>query len=135
MGAYLNTWAFQPIVATPDDDVIYGFDFIGLFPSGALSGSPVVSVVDTGDNAPAQTYDDGDDPSADDLTLAAPIVNIAAFANDSGRTVAIGEGVQCRISGGTDGADYVLAVEATNGTHIKTLYCILQIRGAGQPAL
>lgn len=113
MSASLSTSAAYPKVKHSTESILFGVDFTRLLAAGeSLTGSPWV-VGGAG------------------LTLGGPIVNSAAFVNDDGATVAIGAGVQLRISGGVSPTDYVLTVGcATNQSNTRTVVCTLQVRDA-----
>jgi len=128
----LHTYASRPIVVCTGFDKLVGVDMRGVFPNGGLTGVPVVTCV-----LAEQDYDEDESPGAvlpGDLTFATPIVNTGAFTSDTGRTVAIGEGVQVQVHGcsSVDGGDYTLKVTATDGTNTDSLLCIIQVRGIGQ---
>ena len=135
MAQNLNTFASKAEVMAPGKSKLFGFDLLGIWPLGGLTGTPTISVVATGVNAPAQTYTGGATVAAGDITFGTPSVNGASYKNDNGRTVQIGEGVLCQITASAvDGGNYLLAVGASDGVSSDTLYCWLQIRGPGQPS-
>src|SRR5437764_15407603 len=111
MAASLSTAASFPKVKHSTESILFGVDFTKLLAAGeALTGTPAV----TGGTG---------------LTLGAPLVNTSAFANDEGASVAIGAGVQIRISGGAAPTDYALCVScATNQGNTRTVVCTLQVR-------
>lgn len=131
----LNTFASKPEVLAPGKSKLYGFDMIGIWPLGNLTGVPTISVVASGVNAPVQTYTGGATVAAADITFGAPSVNAVAFTNDAGRSVLAGQGVVCQITASAvDGGNYLLVIGASDGVSSDALFCWLQIRGAGQPA-
>ncbi len=132
----LNTWAARPITMAPSTQgKLIRFDLTDIWPLGGLTGTPTISVIGSGDNAPVQTYDGGPTVSAADITFGGPIVNTSSFKDDAGQTVGIGFGVQCQVKAAVDGGDYALKVTASNGTSTDSLYIVLQIRGDGAPML
>ncbi len=113
MPASLSTAASFPKVKHSTESILFGVDFTKLLAvAESLTGTPWA----TGGMG---------------LTLGAPIVNAAPFLNDDGATVAIGAGVQIRISGGLSPTDYVLTVGCTtNQNNTRTIVCTLQVRDA-----
>jgi hypothetical protein len=111
MSASLSTAASFPKVKHSTESILFGVDFTKLLAAGeSLTGTPAVT-------------------GGAGLTLGGPIVNTSAFINDDGATVAIGAGVQVRISGGTSPTDYPLTVScATNLGNTRTVVCTLQVR-------
>ncbi|HEY2250892.1 MAG TPA: hypothetical protein VGH74_07510 [Planctomycetaceae bacterium] len=97
----------------PLESILYGVDFTPLLVSGELlTGTPTVAPV-TG------------------LTIGAPVVNTATFRNDAGILVAIGAGVQVRISGATDATDYTVTVScATTTGNTRAVACPLECRAS-----
>ena len=86
----------------PGESIAFGFSLSELLDSGeTLTGTPTVTPIAIG------TAD------VDNLSIGSPSVNVAAFDNDEGKTVAVGEGVQVQISGGLAGEDFELSVLAT----------------------
>lgn len=128
----LNTWAARPVVKFPSASKLYGFNLLGIWPLGGLTGTPTISVVTAAPNAPIQTYATGGAVAAGDIVFGAPIVNTGSFKDDNGQPILAGQAVQCQISGGVDGGNYVLQVGATDGTTSDSLLVMLQIRGPGQ---
>jgi len=127
----LSTMASRPKVKLPGaHNPLFGFDMESVFPNGTLTGTPTVTVTDS-----EQTIDAGATVADAALTIAQPIVNIAAFANDEGGTVEIGFGIQARISGGVHGGNYLLKVVGFDaGTSGGDGYgCILQVRAPALP--
>lgn len=83
MPANLSTSASRVKVKTTAENLLFGIDFTKLLQSGeTLTGTPTIRNQPTG------------------LTFGGPLVNVAQFNNDDGGIVAIGAGVQVRISGG-----------------------------------
>ena len=115
MSIGLSTSATRPKVKHSTENILFGVDFTALLQSGeTLTGTPTVT------NATVTT------PA---LTLGSPIVNTSAFTNDDGATVAIGTGVQVRISSGLSPTDYVLTVTCgTSNSNTRTMVCTLQSR-------
>ena len=113
MPASLSTSASFPKVKHSTESILFGVDFTKLLATGeVLTGTPWVS-------------------GGMGLTLGGPIVNSSAFVNDDGAAVAIGAGVQVRISGGVSPTDYTLTVGcATNQSNSRTVVCTLQVRDA-----
>jgi hypothetical protein len=113
MPASLTTSAAFPKVKHSTESIPFGVDFTKLLAAGELlTGTPWV----TGGMG---------------LTLGGPIVNSAAFMNDDGAVVAIGAGVQVRISAGVSPTDYTLTIGcATSQSNTRTVVCMLQIRDA-----
>jgi len=113
MAPSLTTAASFHKVKHSTESILFGVDFTKLLAAGEiLAGTPWV----TGGTG---------------LTLGGPIVNTATFVNDDGATVAIGAGVQIRISGGVSPTDYVLTIGcATNQSNTRTVVCTLQVRDA-----
>ena len=108
-----TVYSEQIHVQHPSDSVLRGFDFTELLADGeTLTGTPVIT------------------PSpASGITLGSPAVNVATFPDDDGNTVAIGKGVQCRVSGLTAGQDYNLRVVcSTSDSNTFGLQCLLQCR-------
>ncbi len=131
----LSTWAAKPITMLPSKSKLIGFNLTGIWPLGGLTGTPTISVVAAGVNAPLQTYTGGAVVASGDITFGAPVVNVATFKDDAGQTVGIGFGVQCQVtSSAVDGGNYTLVVGASDGTSSDGLFIMLEIRGAGQPA-
>ncbi len=113
MPASLSTSAAFPKVKHSTESILFGVDFTKLLAAGeSLTGTPWV----TGGTG---------------LTLGGPIVNTSEFVNDDGATVAIGAGVQVRISGGVSPTDYALTIGcATNQSNTRAVVCTLQVRDA-----
>jgi len=111
MSASLSTAAAFPKVKHSTESILFGVDFTKLLAAGeALTGTPWVS-------------------GGMGLTLGGPIVNVAEFVNDDGATVAVGAGVQIRISGGVSPTDYTLTVGCTtNQGNTRAVVCMLQVR-------
>lgn len=62
-----------------------------------------------------------------DLTIASVAVNTATFVDIRGNTVAIGKGIQFRVSGGTAGLTYtILVTTATDSSN--TLPCKVRLK-------
>lgn len=116
MANSLTTSASRPKVKHSSESILFGIDFTKLLQSGeTLSGTPAVAMTSP----------------ASGLTIAGPLVNTAAFSNDDGGTVAIGAGVQVRISGGISPTDYVLTVTCgTTQGNTRTIVCTLEVRDA-----
>src|SRR5579872_4587098 len=102
MTASLSTAAAFPKVKHSTESILYGVDFTKLLAGGeTLTGTPSVT-------------------GGAGLALGGPIVNTLAFINDDGGIVAVGAGVQIRISGGTSPTDYPLTVScATNQGNVR----------------
>lgn len=111
MSASLSTAASYPRVKHSTESILFGVDFAKLLAAGeVLAGTPWI----TGGMG---------------LTLGGPVVNTSAFVNDDGATVAVGAGVQIRISGGVSPTDYLLTVScATSQSNTRTVVCTLQVR-------
>ncbi len=117
----LSTAASKPKVKTTGESILFGFDFTPLLTgSETLTGTPTVTCTATSETGGATT----------DLTVSgSPIVNIATFTNDEGGTVAIGAGIQCRISAGHATYDYTIKVSCgTSLANTREMYCTLQVR-------
>lgn len=110
----------------PGANKLFGIDMTGVFPSGALTGTPTVvctSASQSGANGATGTV------ATSDLTIASPIVNVGSIPDDNGKTIAAGYAVQVRISGSSvDGGNYILKVGATDGTNTDYVYILLQVR-------
>src|SRR5579863_5310094 len=106
----LSTAASFPKVKHSTESILLGVDFTKLLAAGeTLTGTPWVS-------------------GGMGLTLGGPIVNTAAFVNDDGATVAVGAGVQIRISGGVSPTDFPLTVGcATSQGNTRAIVCTLQV--------
>lgn len=120
MPTSLSVAASKPKVKHSEESIKFGFDFTKLLRTGeALTGTPTVTC----------TAVTGSGGTVNDLTIASIAVNAAAFDNDEGGSVAIGDGVQARISGGVDGCDYTLECKpATDQSDTRVLICTLQVR-------
>lgn len=131
MTANLNTYASRPIVMVPGASKLVGIDMKGIFPAGGLTGTPVVTCVSA-----TQTYAAGATVATGDISFGGPIVNAGSYVSDSGRTVAVGEGVQVQVNAasGVDGGNYLLHVFATDGTTSDGVYCLIEVRGTNQSA-
>lgn len=117
----LSTAASKPKVKTSGESILFGFDLTPLLASGeTLTGTPTVTCTATSETG----------GSTSDLTVSgSPIVNTSTFANDEGGTVAIGAGVQCRISAGHATYDYTLLISCgTSLSNTRQVYATLQIR-------
>lgn len=101
----------QVLTKQPGEDILYGVSFANLLASGeTLTGTPTVTADKAG------------------LTIGTPAVNAATFTDLDGNTVAIGAGVQVRISGGTDGVDYRLEVSCgTTDSNTREVDCRLNV--------
>jgi hypothetical protein len=112
MSGSLSTSAARPKVKHSTENILFGVDFSKLLQAGeTLTGTPSVS-----------------QPSGLSVS-GSPLVNTAPFTNDDGATVAIGNGVQVRISGGTSPTDYVLTCTCgTSAGNTRTVVCTLQVR-------
>lgn len=114
-----NEFTQQVNVKHPLESYLYGMSFSRkLAADENMTGeTPVVSISPTGP------------------TLGTPVVNTATFGvvDDNGETletVAIGEGVQVRISGGTAAQDYEVTIScATSDGNTVAANGILQVRG------
>jgi hypothetical protein len=126
MSGSLSTAALKPKVFAPGANKLFGFDCTGMFPAGNLSSATVtcISAVQSGANGATGTVTTGD------ITIDAPVINIAGLTGDDGQPIAIGFGVQARIHGSSvDGANYELAVTPTDASgNTDTLFCLLQCR-------
>src|SRR5258708_282059 len=111
MSASLCTAASYPKVKHSTESILFGVDYTKLLAAGeTLTGTPWIA-------------------GGTGLTLGGPVVNTLAFVNDDGATVAVGAGVQIRISGGVSPTDYPLTVGcATNQGNTRTVVCTLQVR-------
>lgn len=126
MSTSLSPMASKPKLKLPGShNPLIGFDMTSVFPLGTLIGTPSVTVVDS-----EQTITGGATVDNGDLTCATPIVNTGTFSNDEGGTVAVGFGIQSRISGGVHGGNYLLKVVGYDAgtTNGDGYYCILQVR-------
>lgn len=94
------------IIKLPVEALTFCFDFGPRLAPGETLTSPAASstvlVQASGTTAP--------------LTLTDTLVNAEEFTDESdpGRVVAVGEGVQVKVAGGTRGAQYELEVSATD---------------------
>jgi hypothetical protein len=120
----LTTTAKFDKVKHSTESILYGVNFgpllipppPGVSPPAAelLTGAPTVAI------APV---------TVPPLANTVPIVNLAAFVDDDGNTVAIGQGVQVRISAGVSPTDYTLTVSCgTSQGNLRTIVCTLQVR-------
>lgn len=102
----------QVLTKQPAESLLYGVSFAPLLDSGETISS-VTSVTE----------------ATGDLTIASEAVNAATFTDIDGNTVAIGEGVQFRVSGGTDGEQYRLEIiVATSSSNTREVDCLLNVR-------
>lgn len=110
MPVNLTTKAKDPKVINPVESILFGVDFTPLLAAGeTLVGT--VTVTQTG------------------LTVSGAMVNGSSFLNDAGAPVAIGRGVQMRITGAVDQTDYTLIVScATTLGNTRAVVCALQCR-------
>jgi hypothetical protein len=117
MACLQTVMAENALTVHPSDDETYGVDFSNRLPSGVTVSSATLT----------QTLADG--TTTTDLTLGAASPNAATFVNHRGQTVAIGEGVQFSMTGGTAGNDYHVTVEATcsDGAD-RVVVCKVQVR-------
>lgn len=105
------TQAIRPRVKTSRESILFGHDFTKLLQSGETFASCSVSVTASG------------------LTFGSPIVNTSTFVNDDGAIVAIGQGIQCRISGGADATDYTYTIQGvTSLSNTREMVCTIQVR-------
>jgi hypothetical protein len=111
----LTTSAKFPKVKHSTESILYGVSFQALLQTGeTLTGTPSVAI---------------DLTTVPPLVAAPAIVNTAPFVDDDGVTVAIGQGVQVRISGGLSPSDYSLTMScATSGANQRAVVCLLQLR-------
>jgi|CXWL01.1.fsa_nt_gi hypothetical protein len=123
----LSVTAKAAKVKTPGESILFGFDFTNILETGeTLTGTPTVVCT-----VAAQMLASGGAVAVGDLTGGSitAAVNTAAFDNDDGVSVAIGKGVQARITGGVAGGDYTLkATAATNQSNTRELICTLKVR-------
>jgi hypothetical protein len=102
----------QVLVKQPGESILYGISFADLLDAGETLSSPTVTDTPTGD-----------------LTIGTPAVNTATFVDIKGDTVAIGEGVQVRISAGTDGVRYRIEVSCTTtDSNTREVDCLLDVQ-------
>lgn len=100
----------QILTKQPGESLLYGISFADLLDAGETLSNPAVSATPTG------------------LTIGTPAVNTATFTDINGNTVAIGEGVQVRISSGTDGVTYSLEVTCdTSDSNTREVDCTLNV--------
>jgi hypothetical protein len=109
----ITTKAKDPKSKHPLESILYGIDFSPLLVAGeTLTGAPTIT-------------------GGADLTITGAAVNTATFLNDAGKTVAIGAGIQVRVSGGTDQLDYPLVVSClTSLGNTRAVVCPLEIRAS-----
>lgn len=112
-------------IKSPGESILFGFDFTKLLASGETLSS--VTHVQEVDAALAAV-------SPQELTYGSPAVNVATFENDEGSTVAVGAGIQVRISAGTltggpddDGLYHVRCRVATSASNTRDIIGKLQI--------
>lgn len=86
----------------PYDEVVWGFIFADLLPTGVTIAS--VDDVDI-------EVEQGTDVTT--LVVAGATVNAAAFDDDDGEEVAIGKAVRATVSGGTDAVWYLIQIKVT----------------------
>ena len=114
------------VVKQPTESVLYAFlfrwaDAQGLYHGLLRSGETISSVT----SVAIQSKKPG---GSADCTIAAPAVNVAASTVD-GRTSAIGEAVQVRISTGIDATDYRLTCTVvTSDSNTRVMDAILKVR-------
>ena len=120
MATSLSIAASRVKVKGSGESIKFGWDFTKLLRTGeSLNGTPTVVC----------TAFSGTGGATADLTIASVAVNTAAFDNDEGGSVAIGDGIQARITGGVAGVDYTLRCRApTDESDTRDLYCTLQVR-------
>ena len=101
-----------PKLKHPSESRVYGIDFTRLLATGeTLTGSPTVTVSPSG------------------VTASGAAVNSATFLDDDGVTIAIGKGVQVRLAGGSDGADYLVTFSVgTSQSNTLVAVGTLQVR-------
>lgn len=128
MSVSLSCMASKPKVKTPNESIVYGFDFTKLLISGeTISSVTHVQCIDAD-----QTITGGATVATTDPTIGTPGVNTSAtFDNDEGGTVAVNKGVQVRISTGVDGGDYTLRCRvATSNSNTREILAVLQVRNS-----
>ena len=100
------------VIKQPSESILYTFDFTPL-----LATDETISAISS-----------FTEETTSDLTIASTSVLAAAVEVD-GVTIAIGKGVQGRISGGTDGWDYrIEVVVTTSDSNTREMDGILQVR-------
>lgn len=112
MSASLSVAASRPKVKHPDESLLFGVDLTKLLSTGETLSSVVsVTAVPAG------------------LTINSLAVNAAAFDDDEGGTVAVGNGARFRAAAGTAGVDYALTVTVTTSAgNTRVVVCTLQVR-------
>lgn len=123
MACLQTVMAENALTVHPSDEEAYGVDFSNRLPGGVTVDSATLT----------QTLADG--TTTTDLTLGAATANASTFENHRGQTVAIGEGVQFTMTGGTAGSDYHLTVVAacSDGAD-RVVVCRVQVRDGSEGA-
>lgn len=120
----LSTESTTHKVKTPGESILYGFAMDELLNDDeTYTGTPSVTcvAVDTQANAASAG-------ATTDLTTGTALVNTATFEDDEGNVVAVGEGVQCRISGGLKHVWYqLLASCSTSDGNTREMYAWLEV--------
>lgn len=103
-----RTTAPKPFTKHLEDEVVYGFIFDDVLPSGVTISSVGAATITTVSGT-----------STTPLAAAGQAGNAAAFDDDEGYSVAIGRAVRATVSGGTAGCVYNVRFEAvaSNGEH------------------
>lgn len=110
----------NPIQKTPTETIIFGWDMTH---HGLATGETISSV-----GTPVQTKDGA---STTDLVIDDEAPNAATFKNAAGGTVAIGNGVQAEIAGGTAGDDYLVRIPCTTSAgQILDAVGLIQVRSS-----
>jgi hypothetical protein len=120
----LSTEATAHKVKAPAESILYGFAMDELLNDDeTYTGTPSVTCVAVDVQVGAASAG-----ATTDLTFGSPLVNTATFEDDEGNTVAVGEGIQCRINGGLLSNWYQLLISCgTSDGNTRAGYAWLEV--------
>jgi len=108
----LSVGALRPLVKHPGESLLLGVHFGPLLGTGERLQTPL----------PVEVSPEG-------LLLGPVLVNASPFPDGMGGIVAAGQGLQVRVSGGTNGTDFTLTLgAATTQGNTRIAVCRLLIR-------